>query len=534
MAKLPTGTVTFLFTDIEGSTRLVQLLGDRYPSVLDEHRRLLRAAFHGFRGQEIETQGDSFFIAFDRATDAIEAAAAGQRALAEHSWPEGTLVRVRMGLHTGEPSVIDGGYVGLPINRAMRLCAAAHGGQVVLSQTTRDLVEQDLPPDLSLRDLGRHQLKDLQARDHVSQLVVADLPSDFPALRSLDSQPNNLPALTTPLIGREREVAAASQRLSADDVRLLTLTGAGGIGKTRLGLQVAAELVGHYEHGVFFVPLGAIREPSLVGSNMAEVLGVRESAGRPLLETLRDYLRDKHMLLLLDNFEQVLDAAPLVAELLAACPRLKVLVTSRAVLHLYGEHDFPVPPLMLPEREPLPPLEQLMQSEAVRLFVERGQAVRPDFALTRENAPAVAEICHRLDGLPLAIELAAAQVRLLSPHAMLARLERRLALLTGGARDLPARQQTLRDTIAWSYDLLDESEQSLFERLGVFVGGCTLEAAETVCTAGDSPRPHVLDGIASLVASSTSDLLSVRSASASSSDLNVFSSFAGQLHQPEA
>jgi predicted ATPase/DNA-binding CsgD family transcriptional regulator len=351
---------------------------------------------------------------------------------------------------------------------------------------------------VSLRDLGEHRLKDLQHPERLSQVVADDLPSDFPALRSLDARPNNLPAQLTNFIGRERVLADVEQLL--DRARLLTLTGPGGTGKTRLSLQVAAASIDRFEDGAFFVGLAPISDPDLVIPTVAQTFGVHELGGRPPLESLKDYLRDKRLLLVLDNFEQVLDAAPRVVDLLAACPALKVLVTSRVVLRVSGEREYAVPPLGLPDPAHQPPGAYSAatggESESVRLFVERAQAVRAEFALDGENVAAVAEICRRLDGLPLAIELAAARVRFLSPQAILARLEHRLDLLTGGPRDLPARQQTLRSTIAWSYDLLDESEQALFRRLSVFVGGGTLEAAEAVC-GGD-----VLDGVESLVAKS--------------------------------
>jgi predicted ATPase/class 3 adenylate cyclase len=484
MSVLPTGTVTLLFTDMEGSTRLLQQLGERYGEVWAEHQRLLRTAFHDYGGHEVDTQGDSFFVTFARATDAVQAAVVAQRALAAHPWPEGTAVRVRMGLHTGEPTLAGRTYVGLDVHRGARIAAAGHGGQVLLSEATRVLVERELPSGVSLRDLGEHRLKDLPGAEHVFQLVTADLPADFPPLRMLDVRPNNLPSRLISFVGRERETIEVKRLLGA--ARLLTLTGPGGSGKTSLALRVASELLDSehgegFANGVFFVALATISDTGLVVSTIAHTLGVREAAGRPLLDNLKDALREKQLLLVLDNFEQLLPAASLVHDLLATSPRLKFLVTSRAVLHLSGEKDYPVPPLALPEAGRELSAEGLSRYAAVALFVERALDAKPDFMVTDENASAAAEICARLDGLPLAIELAAARVRLLPPQALLARLARRLPLLVGGARDLPARQQTLRDTIAWSFDLLDSDEQALFCRLGVFVGGFTLEAAEAVC-----------------------------------------------------
>jgi predicted ATPase/class 3 adenylate cyclase/DNA-binding CsgD family transcriptional regulator len=501
MRELPIGTVTLLFTDIEGSTRLLQQLGDRYANVLAECRYLLRATFQEWNGHEVDIQGDAFFVAFARATDAVLAAVEVQRALAAHPWPGGVAVGVRIGLHTGEPSLTSEGYVGLDVHRAARIMSAGHGGQVLLSQTTANLVEQELPADVTLRDLEEHRLKDLGRPRRLYQLVISDLPADFPPLKTLDTSPNNLPVQFTPFIGREQELTSVQQLLLREDVRLVTLTGPGGTGKTRLGLQVSAELSGSFGDGVFFVNLAPLSDPALVLSTIAQTLGIREVAGQSLLERLSEELQPKQVLLLLDNFEQVVSAALVVADLLAACPQLKVLVTSRMVLHVRAEYEFAVPPLALPDPTHLRDLVALSQYEAVALFLQRAQAVKPDFHMTTANARAVAEICIRLDGLPLAIELAAARIKLLPPPALLARLAHRLQVLTSGARDVPVRQQTLRNTIAWSYHLLDAQEQRLFRQLSVFVGGCTLEAIEAIHTAlsGETDAGLVLDGVGSLI-----------------------------------
>ncbi|HEY7831958.1 MAG TPA: tetratricopeptide repeat protein [Ktedonobacterales bacterium] len=503
MADLPTGTVTFLFTDIEGSTKLLQRLGPRYPDALADHRALLRAAFAAFGGAEVDTQGDAFFVAFARAADGVGAAAAGQRALAAHEWPDGATLRVRMGLHTGEPVLSGGGYVGLDVHRAARIAGAGHGGQVLLSRATRDLAEAQLPAGTALRDLGEHRLKDLQRPEQLYQLVLPDLPGDFPPLKTLDRLPNNLPIQPTPLVGRERDLAAVRALLARDDVRLVTLTGPGGIGKTRLSIQAAAEVSDQFPDGTYFVALAAVNDPDLVAPAIAQTLGLRDEGDRTPVTVLQDHLRAKRVLLLLDNFEQIEAAAPLVAELLAACPGLKVLVTTRIALRLRGEHEYPVPPLALPapSAPAAAPLDAAMltQYAAVALFIERAVAVRPDFQVTNENAPTVAAICARLDGLPLAIELAAARSKLLPPQALLTRLNSSLDLLTGGARDLPARQQTLRGTIGWSYNLLPPAEQTLFRRLAVFAGGCDLAAAEAICPAAGPLDLDPLSGIGALL-----------------------------------
>jgi predicted ATPase/class 3 adenylate cyclase len=492
---LPTGTITLLFTDIEGSTQLLHQLGDGYGELLASCRGLLRSAILGQHGHEVDTQGDAFFAVFARASDALSAAIAAQRALATHIWPQGVAVRVRMGLHTGEPSRVPEGYVGLDVHRAARIMSGAHGGQVLLSQATRDLVVQDRAERVSLRDLGEHRLKDFEQAMHLYQVVIVGLPADFPPLKTQGGRADTLPVPLTALVGREDEVGQIRELLRREEVRLVTFTGPGGAGKSRLAIQVAAGLREVFTGGVVFVSLAPITDPMLVLPTIAQALGVREGNGQALAVRLVETVQGRPVLLVLDNFEQVVGAAGQVADLLASCPRLKVLVTSREVLHMRAEQEFAVPPLALPDPAHLPRLEELARFSSVALFVQRVQAVKPEFRLTAANAREVAEICVRLDGLPLAIELAAARMKLLSPKALLARMGRLLTLLTGEARDVPTRQQTLRNTISWSYHLLDAQQQRLFRWLSVFVGCCTLQAAEAVCIGtGD-----VLDDIASLI-----------------------------------
>jgi predicted ATPase/class 3 adenylate cyclase len=495
VTEIPTGTVTFLFTDIEGSTRLAQELREGWPPLLERHREIARAAWAEQHGVEMGTEGDSFFVAFTSAPQAVAAAVAAQRGLAAEAWPAGGQVRIRMGLHTGEGVLSGGSYVGLDVHRAARIANAGHGGQVLLSATTRALVEGSLPDGVTLREMGEHRLKDLSRPERIWDLVIEGIPSDFPALRTLNAVPNNLPMQLTSFLGRQREIADGRQLLI--DGRLLTLTGPGGTGKTRLSLQIAADATDRFPDGIYFVPLGTISQSDLVLPTIAQALGLVDP-GTQALDRLAEHVGDKCILLVLDNFEQVNDAAPQIAELLARATKISVLVTSRSPLRVSGEQEYPVPPLGVPDPRHLPDLEQLSTYESVALFTERAMAVRPDFAITSANAPAVAEICVRLDGLPLAIELAAARVRVLTPHAIMDRLGDRLKLLSGGSRDLPERQQTLRGAISWSHDLLDEADQRVFARFAVFAGGATLDAVEQVVfDPGDGADP--LDAIASLV-----------------------------------
>jgi predicted ATPase/class 3 adenylate cyclase len=479
MTTLPTGTVTFFFSDIEGSTRLIQQLGARYPEVLLAHHTIQREALAANGGHELRTEGDSFFIVFKSALEACAGAAAVQKMLAKHAWPEDGQVRVRIGLHTGEATLVGNEYLGLDVHRAARVASAGHGGQVLVSETTRALVDHVLAPGLTLKDLGMHRLKDLARPERLYQLTVEGLPADFPPLKTLEATPNNLPTQLTSFIGRDDQVREAKGLLARS--RLLTLTGPGGTGKTRLSLEIAAEVLDQFSDGVYFVPLSAVHDPELVASAIAQALAISTTGSRRPIDALLDYLREKQTLLVLDNFEQVLKAAPIATQLLEGSAGLRVLVSSRTVLRVSGEQEFPVPPLAVPNLKALPSLAALSQFEAVRLFIERAVAVKPDFQATNENAPAIAGICERVDGLPLAIELAAARVKLFSPQALLSRLEKSLSALGTGARDAPERQQTLRGAILWSYDMLDERGRRLLARFSVFARGGSLEQLEPVC-----------------------------------------------------
>lgn len=492
--SLPIGTVTFLFTDMEGSTRLMQELGDRYVQAQVDHHEILRAAFRSADGRELRTEGDSFFCVFESALDACGAAAEAQRNFASHRWPDDKPIKVRIGLHTGEAPLVGNEYIGIDVHHAARVMASAHGGQVVISDATRSLVQSSLGDGLTLRDLGLHRLKDLARPERLFQLVIEGVPDTFPALRTLDSTPNNLPTQLTSFVGREEVVDQAKRLL--ERTRLLTLTGPGGIGKTRLSLQIAAEEVQRFPDGVYFVALSAVRDPQLVPSAIAQAIGLPVAGNRLPMDAVTDHLRDKRVLLVVDNFEQLVpEGAPIVSQLLQACPQVKAVVSSRAVLHVYGEQEMALEPMRLPDLRSLPSLEALSQFEAVRLFIERAVAARHDFKVTNENAPAVAGICERVDGLPLAIELAAARIKLFSPQALLARLESSATALGTGSRDLPGRQQTLQGAIAWSHDLLDEPHRRLFARLSVFARGANLEQVEHVCGPETELGVDVLTGL---------------------------------------
>jgi predicted ATPase/class 3 adenylate cyclase len=499
----PSGTVTFLFTDIEGSSDLAQRQPDAFPALLARHHEILHQAVEGHGGFVFQIVGDAFCVAFDSALDALNASVDAQHLLHEEPWTPAP-IKVRMGMNTGMARAGNaddrsGGYTGYStLARVQRVMSAGHGGQVLLANTTAEQARRELPTGVTLRDLGEHRLKGLVDPEHLWQVVAPGLPQSFPPLQTLGNVPSNLPVALDRFVGRTHELEEVKARLGR--ARLLTLLGTGGTGKTRLALQAAADLRDEFEDRVYFIDLASSRDLQSVLSVTAQAIGLRERSNGLLLDDLKGQIRAQKMLLLLDNFEQVTVAAPAMAELLRDCPELRQLVTSRAVLHVIGENVFPVPPLALPEAEPgHVSVEQLAQSEAIQLFVERAQAVKADFRLTEDNASAVAELCLRLDGLPLAIELATARLGLFSPRALVDRLGSRLKLLRGGARDAPARQQTLRDTIDWSYGMLDEGEQRLFELLAVF-SGATFEAVEDVAGRIDRlQKIDVLDGLSALV-----------------------------------
>lgn len=503
--SLPSGTVTFLFTDIEGSTNLAQQYPEALPVLLARHNAIMQHAIESNQGTVFRMAGDAFCAAFPTSRAGLSAALTAQRELQREAWAPAP-VWVRMGLHTGEARARAQGsemdpYVGyLTLTRVQRVMSVAHGGQVLLSNAIASLARGELPPDVSLRDMGAHKLKGLPEPEPLWQLVAPDLRGDFAPLQSLDAAPGNLPTPLNRLVGRARERNEVKQLLQ--QARLVTLLGPGGTGKTRLALQVAADLTKEFEGRVYFLDLAASRDSAAVLAVLARTTGLREKSDSPLLQELKVHLANKKMLCLMDNFEQVISAASVIAELLRDCPGLKILVTSREALHIRGEQVYPLPPLTLPRVDAKRlNVAQLAQSEAVQLFMERARAVQPGLELTEENAQAITEICLRLDGLPLAIELATARLNVLTPQALAERLGNRLKLLRGGAQDLPERHQTLRNTIDWSYETLEPGEKALFKALAVF-DGANLTAIEAVSSRLDElrqPDVDVFEGVSSLV-----------------------------------
>lgn len=475
MSTPPAGTVTFLMTDIESSSRMWEAHGDDFLPMLETHNRLVRDILGRHNGYEVQTQGDSFFYVFDTANEALAGAVEVQIALRRLNLG----IRIRIGIHTGEPAIRGDDYLGPPVNRCGRIRDAAHGGQILLSASTAALVRDHLPPGVSLLDRGEHRLRDLGMPERLFQVSHLQLIREFPPLRTLEAQPNNLPAQRSSFIGRERELGILHELIAPGKARLITLTGPGGCGKTRLALQVAADHLIDFPDGVWYVPLSAISDPAQLLPEIATAILGKTAITPGPAQMVADELGSKQALIVLDSFEHLLPAVRDLGDLLSRLPRVTCLVTSRALLYLSGEHEFQVPPMS--------------DTESVLLFLERAQAARPDFAPDNQEMRAVVNICQQLNGLPLAIELAAARVRGMTVSQIAQRLERRFDLLSGGRSDMPDRQRTMRAALDWSYDLLTEEEQSLFAQLSVFVGGFSLEAAEEVCEG-----ENVLEGVFSL------------------------------------
>ena len=502
MINLPSGTVTFLFTDIEGSTKLAQEYPDAMPMLLARHHEILHQSIQSYNGYVFQVVGDSFAAAFHSASDALHAAVDAQQLLQRESWTPAP-IKVRMGIHTGAAQLQidsnDNTYSGYAtLASTQRIMSAGHGGQILVSGATCGLVPDMLPADSEFQDMGEKRLKDLLRPEHLYQLNISGLPSSFPPLKTLDIFLNNLPTQLTTFIGRENEIAEVKQELELH--RLVTLTGSGGTGKTRLSLQVAADLLEKFDHGVWFIELAPLADPELIPRTILSTIGIIEQPGKMPIEILKEYLHEKKVLILLDNCEHLIEASAQVTNaLLNAAPKLRILASSREALGVKGEMSYPVPSLSLPDIKHLPVIEQLSQYEAVRLFIDRALLVAPHFGVDKDNAPHIAQICYRLDGIPLAIELAAARTKMMSVEQISARLNDRFHLLTGGARTALPRQQTLRALIDWSYDLLTENEQVLLRCLSVFADGWTLEAAEDVCAGDVIESYEVLDLLTQLV-----------------------------------
>ena len=498
MTSKPTGTVTFLFTDIENSTQLAREHPETWEAAKARHHAILREAIESSDGLVFQIIGDAFCSAFHKAGDALRAAERAQQNLQNEPWGELTIY-VRMGIHTGEAELDGNEYRGYTtLSFVQRLMSAGHGGQVLVSNTAENLLREQLPQSMSLRDMGMQKFAGGSAPTRVFQIIASDLPTEFPPLRTVDNLPNNLPTQLNSFVGREKEMADVKRLLQ--NTRLLTLIGPGGTGKTRLSIQTASEVLHQYPDGVWFVELAPILDPVLVPRTAALALGLREEPQRSVIDTLSNYLREKKMLLILDNCEHLIAACAMMADrILHATPDTRILASSREALGIGGEVTYRVPSLELPDVSQLPSLDTLSQYEAVQLFIDRAAAAVPTFAVTSGNAPALAQVCHQLDGIPLAIELAAAKIRVLSVEQIAKRLDDRFRLLTGGSRTVLERHKTLRAAIDWSYNLLSSAEQTLFGRLSIFVGGWTIEAAESVCEGGSVLRDDVLNLLEQLI-----------------------------------
>lgn len=478
---LPSGTVTFLFTDIEGSTSRWEKMPEAMHASLARHNEILETTIEENSGQVFKTVGDEYQAVFSFPDQALLAAVKAQQILAKTTWGLTGPIKVRMGIHTGPAKASTNDYeTSHTLNRVSRVMSAGAGGQILLSLEAAEMMRRSLPEDIYLSDLGEYRLKGMSYYERLYQVNAPDLPKAFPKLEAKKVRPNNLPAQLTSFIGREQDIQLITEKLHDPDIRLLTLTGIGGVGKTRISLQVGQKLLEAFANGVFFVSLASVRDDTLVLPTIAETFGIEETAEQDSLELLKNYLSTKKMLLILDNFEHILPSAPRIASLLGASPDLKILVTSRSLLRLSFEHNYPISPLSLPEVENPNDIDNMASSEALQLFIERAKSVKPDFQPRDENIHALAEICRRLEGVPLALELAAAHARFLSIQQIRTALTTRLGLLKGGPGDLPARHQTMRAAIEWSYQLLSKGEQTIFQQVSIFAGGCTLEALEFV------------------------------------------------------
>jgi predicted ATPase/class 3 adenylate cyclase len=498
MPSNPTGTVTFLFTDIENSTRLAREYPEAWEAAKSRHHAILREAIESNNGFVFQIIGDAFCAAFHKAGDALKAAIKAQQDLQNEPWGEVTIY-VRMGIHTGEAEFDGNDYRGYTtLSFVQRLMSAGHGGQILVSSTTENLLREQLPAQISLRDMGINKFAAVPSPVRIFQVIAPDLPTEFPPLRTLHNLPNNLPIQLTSFVGREKELTDVRRLLQ--NTHLLTLIGPGGTGKTRLSLEAAGEMLHLYPDGVWFVELAPILDPQLVPRTTAIVIGLRDEPQRPVIDMLCDYLQKKRLLIILDNCEHLVDACARMSDrILHAAPDTRILASSREGLGIAGEVTYRVPSLGLPDLSHLPPVESLSQYEAVKLFIDRATAAVPTFTVTNHNAPALAQVCHHLDGIPLAIELAAAKIRVLSVEQIAKRLDDRFRLLTGGSRTALERHQTLRAAIDWSYNLLSPTEQVLFQRLSVFVGGWSLEAAESVCEGSPIKREDILNFLEQLI-----------------------------------
>ncbi len=489
-------TVTLFFSDIEGSTRLLQKLGDNYSDLLFQQKKIMEGEFNSYNGEISDISGDGFFVIFETASDAVKCAVSIQQKVYSHRWPENSEVRIRMGIHTGEVKISDSGYSGIDIHRAARIMSAGFGGQVLISETTKTLIEKNLSLKVKIKYLGEYQLKDLHSPEKIYQLIMEGLPSEFPPLKSSVAPKTNLPPVALKLIGREEEIESLKKFLTDKETRLVTITGPGGMGKTTIGTKVCSELIDNFEDGVFMVDLSSLNDTGLVCSTIGKVLGLSESNKT---EHLIAFLENKNMLLFLDNFEHLMEASDIISELILKCPGIKILITSRILLNLRIEKEFQLSPLTLPKEEDYKNPDKLRLYTSVQLFINRAKRADKNFIFTDENSEAIARICIRLDGLPLAIELASARIKLFTPEILLSKLSTKLNILKGSDKELPERHQTLRQTIMWSYDLLSEEEKKLFEILSVFAGRCTVEAIEKVCGEYFPSEVELFDSVQALI-----------------------------------